>query len=129
MIYSKIHKYFAKQLNNTKQLKTPKALSNPEDFLGPNFQSILDLWMYIDTLSVEQREEHEKRYWALHDDVRDSSENIASYAAEEIVGKDVMRVIWVATYNLTKCFVFYWATLELIENKLAYNIIMNHKKH
>jgi len=48
MTYSKTHQRFANRLNN------PEALTNPENFLGPNYETVLNFWRWIDSLSVEQ---------------------------------------------------------------------------
>ena len=36
-------------------------LSRPEDFLGPNYQTVLNFWMFLDSLSEEQWKEVMKR--------------------------------------------------------------------
>ncbi len=48
MKISKIHQRFANRLGNQ------RALSHPEEFLGPNWKEVLNFWIYLDTLSEEK---------------------------------------------------------------------------
>jgi hypothetical protein len=56
---SKIHKCFSECL------ETPRVLENPEEFLGPNFEAVLNFWLILDDLSEEQLEVVKKRYRAF----------------------------------------------------------------
>jgi hypothetical protein len=47
MKISNIHQTFSNQFENQ------RALSNPEDFLGPNWKDVLNFWLYLDTLETE----------------------------------------------------------------------------
>jgi hypothetical protein len=93
MTYSKIHQAFSELLEQ------PDAITNPEKYLGPNWEDVLNFWIYLDTLSDEERGEMKDLYWDLDDNVRES----AFVAA------------WCAAYDVTGCgLVFAYATLELI---------------
>ena len=59
MIYSKTHKRFEYILDNQ------RALSHPDEFLGPNWRDVLNFWLYLDTLGLEQRELARDLYWKL----------------------------------------------------------------
>ena len=48
MKISKAHQRFADQLYHQ------TALEYPERFLGPNWKDVLNFWIYLDTLSVEE---------------------------------------------------------------------------
>jgi hypothetical protein len=69
MKISKTHQRFANRLRNH------RALSHPDEFLGPNWKDVLNFWIYLDTLSDEQLEIAEDRYdeslldaWDIVDD-------------------------------------------------------------
>jgi len=48
MKISKAHKRFSERLEN------PRVLTNPEEFLGPNYKAVLNFWMILDELSEDQ---------------------------------------------------------------------------
>ena len=56
MKISELHQEFADELNNQ------RALEYPEEFLGPNWKIILNFWLYLDTLSLEQLDAAYRRY-------------------------------------------------------------------
>jgi hypothetical protein len=109
MTYSKIHQAFSERLNN------PDVLTNPEKYLGPNYQDVLNFWIYLDTLSDEEKGEISQRYCALDDNVRDTAFVAARDAAEEVVGNEFRYAAWCAAYDVTGWgLVFGNATVELI---------------
>jgi hypothetical protein len=126
MTYSKIHQKFSKYL------KQPDALTDPEKYLGPNYQDVLNFWIYLDTLSDQEKEELWQRfYWDLDGLTRLSARNASIDAATEVVGEEFRCEAWWAALSVTGCGVFCDATLELIgdiEDKVAYDLIMSHKK-
>jgi hypothetical protein len=76
---SKTHQRFAYLLGNQ------RALDCPEEFLGPNWRDVLNFWLYLDTLSLDQ--------FAI---VRVESVNLfAKY------GDSVWRSAWNAACNTT----------------------------
>jgi hypothetical protein len=106
---SKIHQAFSEELNK------PEALTNPEKYLGPNWEDVLNFWIYVDTLSDEERKEMSDRYWELDNVVLDSSYFAARNAAEEVVGEDFRYAAWLAAWFVTgRRVVFGNATEELI---------------
>jgi hypothetical protein len=108
MTYSKTHLKFSKLLEQ------PEALTNPEKYLGPNWEDVLNFWIYLDSLSKHEREEIVERYYALDDDVRDCAIDDARAAAEEVVGWGFREAAWRAAYDVTGRVVFGWAIYELI---------------
>ena len=104
MTYSKIHKRFSERLEQ------PDALTNPEKYLGPNYQDVLDFWFYIEGLSDEERKEMSDRYQALDDNVRFSAWNAARDAADEVVGEEFRNAAWDAADVVTGRWVFGYAT-------------------
>jgi hypothetical protein len=108
---SKTHKLFSEYLRN------PRVLENPEEFLGPNFEAVLNFWLILDELSEEQLRVVKKRYEVFFD--KNFSEwrkatNLAIAASEEVVGLgyayEACWVAWVATNSSAA----YWTTRELI---------------
>lgn len=54
MKISKAHQKFSEYLQKT------DALENPQNYLGPNYLSVLNFWLYLDNLSKEQMEKCSK---------------------------------------------------------------------
>jgi hypothetical protein len=108
---SKAHQRFFEKLNE------PRALTNPEDFLGPNWKDVINFWFYIDGLSEEERRKIGESYWALDGDVLDSAWRAAYNASKDVVeftvtiaacGASVCR-----SYGTYRAF-FGYATYEVI---------------
>ena len=59
MHYSKAHQNFSNYLQN------PEALTNPQNFLGPNYETVINFWWFMDGLSPNQWNEVARRYDAL----------------------------------------------------------------
>jgi hypothetical protein len=104
MKISKTHQALA---NN---LKNPKVLTNPEDFLGPNWEDVINFWFYVDTLSESEISKIGDRYLALDYHVRDAARLAARVSAEEVVGWKVRSAAWCATRGV----VVASATIELL---------------
>jgi hypothetical protein len=58
MTYSRIHQRFAAKLGNS------KALTNPEDFLGPNYETVLNFWRYVVSLEEETHNRINQRFFS-----------------------------------------------------------------
>jgi hypothetical protein len=84
--YSKAHQNFSNNLQN------PEALTSPQDFLGPNYETVLNFWTFIDSLTEDNWEEVARRYLALAP--------AASYAAWDAAGVAAGVAARVATYEL-----------------------------
>jgi hypothetical protein len=99
-------------------LEEPKVLTNPEDFLGPNWEDVINFWLYLDGLDEKEMDEMEESYWDLGKHVRhpalDSAHNASWVACKEVVGWEVRDVTRDATYDVIKRNVFVHATNELI---------------
>jgi len=54
------------------------VLTNPEKYLGANYQEVLRFWDHLDTLSSEEIEAAKKTYWDLDSEVRHSARRIAN---------------------------------------------------
>ncbi len=108
MTYSKIHKRFSERLYQ------PDALTDPEKYLGPNWEDVLNFWIYVDSLSKQEREEMAQSYWALDFNVRESARIASRDVAEEVVGEDFRYAAFCAARGATGWWVFGFATYELI---------------
>jgi hypothetical protein len=60
MQYSKSHQKFAECL-------PVRALAEPQEFLGPNYEAVLNFWWFLDTITEEQEEVVRDRYDALNE--------------------------------------------------------------
>jgi hypothetical protein len=98
----------------SEELKEPRSLTNPEDYLGPNWQDVINFWLYVDGLSYEEKYKMNKCYWALDRDVRIGACCSSRDAAKEVVGKKVRDASWYATYDVSDWYIFQYATNELI---------------
>jgi hypothetical protein len=107
MNYSKSHQNFSNVLQN------PKALTNPQDFLGPNYETVLNFWTFIDSLTEDNWEEVAHRYSAIDHAAGYAARAAAGYAARVVAGDaawDAARVAaWDAAWDAAR-----GATYELI---------------
>jgi hypothetical protein len=125
------HSVFLRKINDKCEGSPQDVLSNPAKYLGPNFEQVLDFWIYLDSLSDEGKEEMWQRYLALDSKVRLSARISACDAATEVVGEKFSDAAWDAAYDVTGWFIFGDATYELVgnlDNKVFYDLIMSHKK-
>jgi hypothetical protein len=81
MKISKTHKSLSEQLKN------PEVLTNPEQFLGPNWKTVLRWWLYWESLTDEQQVELDRRWCAIDDDTRERAWDLARDAAIEVIGE------------------------------------------
>jgi hypothetical protein len=107
MKISKTHQKFSDYLED------PKALTNPEDYLGPNWEDVINFWLYVDTLSASEKRKMGDRYWDLDYHVLKYASDASWVAAKEVVGMNVKSAAWMAAYYVTSD-VFADATNELI---------------
>jgi hypothetical protein len=80
MNYSKTHQNFSTELQN------PEALTNPQDFLGPNYETVLNFWWTMDSLTETQWNEVARRYRALDPAAWDAAGSAAGDAAGYAAG-------------------------------------------
>jgi hypothetical protein len=82
MKISKTHEEFADRLNFWYTVPKQDVLNHPEKYLGPNWEEVINFWLYLDTLSEEQMKVVEKHYYALNYEerkiARGRSRNVAS---------------------------------------------------
>ena len=80
MNYSKAHQNFSNRLQK------PEALTNPQNFLGPNYETVLNFWWFMDGLSPDQWNEVARRYRALDNAARIAARDAARSAAGDAAG-------------------------------------------
>jgi hypothetical protein len=112
MKISKTHQNFAVILYDQ------RALSHPDEFLGPNWKDVLNFWFFIDTLSPEQFEIAWGRYRNLDPAYCDSAWLLAENAASKTI--DVFNVP--GAFSATQYHVFGYATCEVIG---SHNLLEN----
>jgi hypothetical protein len=54
MKISKAHKEFADRLNFWYIISKQEVLDLPEQHLGPNWEAVINFWLYLDTLTEDQ---------------------------------------------------------------------------
>jgi len=97
----------------SKELKNPEVLTNPEPFLGPNWETVLRWWLYWESLTYEQKDELYRRWFAIDRETRNRAWDLARNATIEVIG-EVNRI---AVY----CSTLYPAiTYELIAMHLLF---------
>ena len=109
MIISKTHKHYSERLNR------PEVLTNPEEFLGPNFEAVLNYWLILDGLSQDQWKTIEGRFDDFYNNQLsewDKAADEAIEASDKTIGEDFSyHAAWAA---LDVYYSAYWATRELI---------------
>ena len=109
---SKTHQLFSEYLKN------PRVLTNPEEFLGPNYKEVLNFWLILDDLSQEQwRVVKERDDDAFYNENRSEwrkARDLALETAEEVVGSKYAYYAGLAASIVTNSDAADWATTELI---------------
>jgi hypothetical protein len=98
----------------SKYLKNPEVLTNPEPFLGPNWETVLRFWLYWESLTREQRIELIRRYGTIDLDTRSRAYDLASNAATEVIGEDNRHAVFMVAPIPTTI------TVELISMHLLF---------
>ena len=103
MNYSNLHQRVIDKLQS----------SEPQNFLGPNYQSVLDFWTLLDTLTKQQWIQVIDRYNAPEDSSKNDGFESAWYAAQDVIGRDTRNwnVISYAIQDAT--FSLLWGTRAL----------------
>jgi hypothetical protein len=77
MKISKTHQKFASYLKNQ------VVLTNPENYLGPNWEEVINFWLYLDTLTEDQLKVVEDCY----NDLSDNERHIAAGRCIRVMSK------------------------------------------
>ena len=111
MNISKAHKRFSELLNN------PEVLTNPEEFLGPNFEAVLNFWLWIDGLSRDQWETIRCSSWDFYNNQRSEwlkARDEAIKASNETIGWKFACIAADAAWDVYGYYAACYATRELI---------------
>jgi hypothetical protein len=104
---SKAHQRFSNYLQE------PEALTNPQDFLGPNYEAVINFWWYMDSLTETQWNEVLRRYRALDY----AAWSAARSAAWDAALSPARYAAWDAAWSAAKDAAYYaakYATYELM---------------
>ena len=111
-IISKSHKRFSWCLDDL------RVLSNPEEFLGPNFEAVLNFWLILDELTEKQLKDIKECNLNFYINQRSEwrkARNEAIKVSDETIGRNfagnAADAVWDVYYGFS---VAYWATKELI---------------
>ena len=116
MNISKSHKRYSERLNN------PRVLSNPEEFLGPNYEAVLNFWLILDGLSEDECNVFIERYWDFFDNNYSEwlkAANVVYHASNETIGSKFASSACYSAYGACKFSyrlseLVYYITYELI---------------
>lgn len=112
MQISKTHLNFSKRVENLDSVTTPQV------YLGPNYETVLNFWWFLDSLTVYQKDEAHKRFNSLGKEQIRIGYSIVYDAAKLALphyAKFYNRQAWLSAYNTCgRKAVFGWATEELI---------------
>jgi hypothetical protein len=86
------------KISNTHQrlsnfLNNPEVLTNPEPFLGPNWETVLRFWLFYESLTFAQSVEL-YRWCGFDEDARTLAKALARNAAVEVIGTDNWLAVW-----------------------------------
>jgi len=90
MQHSKAHQNFFNELQN------PEALTNPQNFLGPNYETVINFWWFMDGLTENQWKEVARRYDALDGAAWSAARAAARSAARSVAGSAAWSAAWYA---------------------------------
>jgi hypothetical protein len=76
------HSIFLRIINDNEAGSPQEVLSNPGKYLGPNWEKVLDFWVYLDTLSEDQLKVVCERYLNLSVEERSIAKDKAYTAAK-----------------------------------------------
>jgi hypothetical protein len=85
MNYSNHHKLFASQLNRYHSINEQDGLEHPENYLGPNYKELLNLWFYEESLSEERRNVYWNKVDSLDIKTLNKAHSTAIKLAEEVI--------------------------------------------
>jgi hypothetical protein len=100
MNYSERHKRFASDLNRYHNINEQDVLDHPENYLGPNYKEVLNLWFYRDSLSGEQWEVYMNRFWSLNFETLNKARSTAEELAKEVIDPRFFKHIGIGELEL-----------------------------
>jgi hypothetical protein len=120
MKISKTHKDFAYRVQKLSGRSSQDVLKHPKNFLGPNWEAVINFWLYLDTLNKERLKVVRERYLTLSREELNVAYGRACNAAQATTKYD--KCAGYAAYaairgDYSSCFVYpaaFNATYELI---------------
>jgi hypothetical protein len=85
MNYSKRHKWVASVFNHFPNINQQDVLEHPENYLGPNYKEVLNLWFYWYSLSSEQWDVYWKRWCSLNSETRTKARSTTTELPKEVI--------------------------------------------
>jgi hypothetical protein len=73
---------------------TEEVLTNPEPFLGPNWETVLRFWLYYESLTLKQKNKLRRRKTAIDDDTYNRAWALAYNTATEVIGENNRSVMF-----------------------------------
>ena len=111
MTTSKALSIFANKIEND------DALNNPQEYLGPYTDQLLEFWSLLDTLTEDQWKIIQGRYDDFYNNQRSEwckAADEAYKASKETIGEDFSYHAAYAALDVYGYGAAYWATMELI---------------
>jgi hypothetical protein len=111
---SKTHQKFARFLHHDYDISKQDVLNYPQNYLGSNWEAVINFWLYLDTLSVNQLRVVNKHLLSLID-----KERVITYSKVRIAAESTTEYAYdagsAAFYGVSyENFATEYATLELI---------------
>jgi hypothetical protein len=85
MNYSYYHKQFADNLSHNYNINEQDVLDYPDQYLGPNFREVMNLWFYTGSLSGPQWEVYQHRRRKLGEEALIRADNLSKKLASEVI--------------------------------------------
>jgi hypothetical protein len=89
MNYSTNHKEFALNLNDYYNINEQDVLDHPENYLGPNYKEVLNLFFYCDSLSCESLRVYWDRVNSLEYETLNKACSTAIELAKEVIDQKI----------------------------------------
>ncbi len=103
----------------SERIKNPEVLINPQEFLGPNTEKVLEFWERIEKLTQEQLRVVRERYEVFFDknySEWDEATDLAWDASYEVVGDYYAYHECWAAHDVTNSEAAHWSTREILGN-------------
>jgi endonuclease IV len=110
MKISKAHQRLADRINSQ------EVLTHPGDYLGPNWEAVINFWLYLDALTEEQLNVFKDYYFNLSSEERDIASNKVLDVSRNVcyaIGAGYVAFTGIYMSSYVKLAIKY-ATLELI---------------
>jgi hypothetical protein len=96
MSYSKAHQRFSTIIRHS------AGLTSPQDFLGPNYETVLNFWWTMDSLTETQWNEVARRYDALDYAAGSAAGDAARSAARDAACYAARSAAWSAAWSAAR---------------------------